>query len=82
MDHKDRACFNCEASTLIKVPMVKATCDADYISYCSCRQRLSDHYRHLSTLLHVCAWHSDLVQYDDRYPHWRDSIDEHKEVPW
>ncbi|KKK71993.1 hypothetical protein LCGC14_2908380 [marine sediment metagenome] len=75
MEPRDRACFNCEASTRIKIPSVGATSESDYMGFCVCRQKLSDHSRHVLSLWHTCAWHSDSVSRDDRYPDWRKSID-------
>lgn len=76
MKAEDRACFNCEASTMVKIPYIGATSRADYTAICSCRQRLSDHFRHILRLTHVCEWHSDSVCRDDRFPNWRESIEE------
>jgi len=72
---EDRACSNCEALRLVKVPNIGATSDADYKGYAQCRQKLSDHFRHLLSLDHLCAWHSDSIKNDKRYPLWRESID-------
>jgi len=81
MKPEDRACFNCEGcSDTIRMPNVGATSGADYMGFCECRQRLSDHYRHILSLLHVCAWHSDSVKDDKRYPNWKASIDKEGET--
>ena len=74
MKVEDRACFNCEASEVIRIPSVGATTKADYMGLCYCRQRLSDHFKHILCLTHTCAWHSDFVSQDKRYPHWREAI--------
>lgn len=76
MNPEDRACFNCEACSVIKIPSIGATSEADYMGLSQCKQKLSDHYRHLLSLLHICAWHSDSVKDDERYPNWKESIDE------
>ncbi len=75
MNPEDRICGNCEAFTSINIPSVGATSESDYIGLAMCRQRLSDHHRHLLSLLHTCAWHSDSVKNDVRYPNWKASID-------
>jgi len=74
MKIKDRACLNCEACTVIRFPAVGAKSEADYFGWCLCMQELSDHYKHLLSLHHVCAYHSDTISRDSRYPLWRESI--------
>ena len=76
MESEDRACFNCEASRIIRIPCVGATSEADYMGLCSCRQRLSNHFKHVLCLTHVCQWHSDSVCSDPRYPNWKECIEE------
>ena len=81
MKAEDRGCFNCEAGLLYKVPMVEngRVSESAYWALMSCRQKLSDHYKHYVEITHVCAWHSDSVQHDKRYPQWHESIDLPKE---
>ena len=75
MNVEDRACFNCEASSCSNIPPDTSHDDMLPWGIINCRQKLSDHYKHYVELTHVCAWHSDDLQHDTRYPLWRDSID-------
>ena len=72
----DIACFNCEACLVIKIPAERSKPESMYQGLCSCKQKLSDHHRHIVGLNHVCAWHSDSVSKDSRFPHWKETIDE------
>ena len=67
MDSKDMCCANCDASKLIRIPSVGATSEADYMGFVVCRQKLSDHLRHLVTVRHVCSWHSEPLALDKRF---------------
>ena len=91
MKPEDRGCFNCEASLLCKVPVVEMkmkpgedykarVSEESHWGLMSCRQKLSDHYKHYVELTHVCAWHSDWIKNDERYSNWRETIDLPKEV--
>ncbi len=75
MKVEDRACFNCEACQIIKIPAERYKPPSMHKGLCECRQKLSDHYLHISSLSHVCAWHSDSVKDDKRHSNWRESID-------
>lgn len=67
MKDEDLCCGNCEASRLIKIPCVGATSEADYMGFMVCRQKLSDHHRHLVAIRHSCAWHSEPLASDKRF---------------
>ena len=76
MKPEDRVCINCEAFRLFKVANPGSGTDkTDHSGLCECRQKLSDHYLHILGLNHVCAWHSDYLKDDKRYPNWRECID-------
>lgn len=67
METKDLCCGNCDASRIIKIPCVGARDESDYMGFVVCRQKLSDHHRHLVTIQHACAWHSQYISTDVRF---------------
>ncbi len=77
MKAEDRGYFNCDASRFHRVPIVKDSIVSDlvYWGIYSCRQKLSEHFKHYIEPAHVCAWHSDILQHDDRYSSWKETID-------
>lgn len=76
MKPEDLACFNCAGSLVKEVRQVeRGEISALSWGLVVCRQRLSEHYKHLVELTHVCAWHSDYVSQDTRYPFWKETID-------
>lgn len=75
MKSEDRACFNCDAHQIVKIPAERSKPESMYHVLSQCRQKLSDHYLHITTIRHVCSWHSDSVKDDERYPNWKETID-------
>jgi len=67
MKTEDMCCGNCEASKLVRIPCVGAKSEADYMGFIICRQKLSDHHRHLVTVRHMCSWHSESLKLDARF---------------
>ena len=74
MNVEDRACFNCDACRVVKILFERSKPELMYQGLSECKQKLSDHYLHITSLRHVCGWHSDSVKDDERYPNWREAI--------
>jgi hypothetical protein len=71
----NRTCLNCKGSRLCTTSLLSTDGTHTPWQLVTCRQKLSDHYKHYLELDHVCTWHSDSVKDDKRYPHWEESID-------
>lgn len=74
MEPENKICANCKA-VLPCAMVANISRDRPPLVIVSCRQKLSDHYKHYVEPTHSCGWHSYYLKKDPGFPDWEKSID-------